>query len=456
MKVTQIGTIMNAVNPEIIGVNKDPDTGAITPIVATVAEDASNLLDAGKQVANWLTSENVNTYLKSIMDKVGETIFVSDEYDLGEEFDIRKTSLEAGSITEMIFFHDGEFADANTSWDEIIEGTETAAPTFNEMFGYHPVEATAVYFNRKVTIATEVYTDTHIQLKSAFRTLSGIITFFNGVEQRWKNKLLQIKRKLKKMQVAAWAADKVMANSGVFNLLGIYNARVDSQLRLSKQDALHNPDFLRWAKAYTEILRENLRERTALYNPDGYVGAVPRKRQKALLYAPFAEYLAVNLYSGTFHDDYVKLGGFDNVSYWQAEGGMDDDLKMQINLKTPNHKTAPVVVNGLLGVIFDDRAIFQVDEYARTVIQPNLMSEWNNVQHKLDVSLYYTTALNGVVLLLDDYDYAVAPSEASAAPDNWAALITAGIYTMGADGSYSKVASGTDWVEGTRYFTKNN
>ena len=135
---------------------------------------------------------------------------------------------------------------------------------------------------------------------------------------------------------------------------------------------------------------------------------------------------------------------------------MNDDIKMQINLKTPNHKTAPVIVNGLLGVIFDDRAIFQVDEYARTVIQPNLMSEWNNVQHKLDVSLYYTTALNGVVLLLDDYDYAAAPSEATSAPSNWASLIAAGIYTMGADGSYSKVESGTSWVQGTRYFTKNN
>lgn len=456
MIVAQIGAIMNAINPEIIGVNTDAQTGAITPIIATVAEDGSNLLDAGKQVANWLTSDNVNTYMKAIMDKVGETVFVSDEYDLGEEFDIKKTSLEAGSITEMIFFHDGEWADKNTSWDEIITGTETAAPTFDEMFGYHPITASAVYFNRKVTIASEVYTDTHLQLKSAFRTLSGIITFFNGVEQRWKNKLMQIKRKLKKMQVAAWAADKVMANSGVFNLLGIYNARVDAQLRLSKADALHNPDFLRWAKAYTEILRENLRERTALYNPDGYVGAVPRARQKALLYAPFAEYLAVNLYSGTFHDDYVKLGGFDNVSYWQAEGGMNDDIKMQINLKTPNHAQSAVVVNGLLGVIFDDRAIFQVDEYARTVVQPNLMSEWNNVQHKLDVSLYYTTALNGVVLLLDDYDYAPAPSEATTAPSNWTELITAGIYTMGTDGTYTKVASGTNWAAGTRYYTKNN
>ena len=450
MKVEQIATIMNTVNQELIGVDANGD-----PIAATVAEDGSGMLEAGKAVANWVTTDNVNTYLKKVFDKVGETIFISDEYDLGEEFDLRKTSLEAGSITEMILFKDGDWTN-NTSWDEIISGTETAAPTFNEMFGYHPQEAEALYFNKKVTLASEVYTDTHLQLKSAFNTRNGIISFYNGVEQRWLNKIMQLKKKLKKMQVCAWAADKVIANSGVFNLLGLYNAEQPALQKLDKTTALHNPDFLRWAKAYTEILRENLRERTALYNPDGYVGSVPRARQKALLYAPFAEYLAVNLYSGTFHDDYVKLGGFDNVSYWQAEGGMSDDLKMQINLKTPNNSAAAVVVNGLLGVIFDDRAIFQVDEYARTVVQPNQMSEWNNIQHKLDVSLYYTTALNGVVLLLDDYDYAPAPSEAASAPANWATLISSGIYTMGSDGSYTAVASGTAWVKGTRYYTKNN
>lgn len=450
MKIEQIATIMNTVNQELIGIDANGD-----PIAATVAEDGSGMLEAGKAVANWVTTDNVNTYLKKVFDKVGETIFISDEYDLGEEFDLRKTSLEAGSITEMILFKDGDWTN-NTSWDEIISGTETAAPTFNEMFGYHPQEAEALYFNKKVTIASEVYTDTHLQLKSAFNTRNGIISFYNGVEQRWLNRIMQLKKKLKKMQVCAWAADKVIANSGVFNLLGLYNAEQPALQKLDKTTALHNPDFLRWAKAYTEILRENLRERTALYNPDGYVGSVPRARQKALLYAPFAEYLAVNLYSGTFHDDYVKLGGFDNVSYWQAEGGMSDDIKMQINLKTPNNSAAAVVVNGLLGVIFDDRAIFQVDEYARTVVQPNQMSEWNNIQHKLDVSLYYTTALNGVVLLLDDYDYAPAPSEAASAPADWSTLITAGIYTIGSDGSYTQVASGADWVKGTRYFTKNN
>ena len=450
MTVSQIATIMNTVNAEIIGVDSNGD-----PIVATVAEDGSNITDAGVAVANWLTSSNVNTYAKAIMDKVGLQIFIEDEDDLGDEFDIRKTSLDAGSIVEMVLFKDGDWTD-NTSWDEIVSNSETAAPTFDEMFGYHPIDADSVYFNKKVTIASEVYTDTHLQLKSAMLTRTGIVTFYNAVEQRWRNKLIQLKKKLKKMQVCSLIADKFIANSGVFNLLGLYNAEQAAGSKIDKTTAMKDPDFLRWAKAYIEILRENLRERTALYNPDGYVGAVPRARQKALLYAPFAEYLAVNLYSGTFHDDYVKLGGFDNVGYWQAQGGMSDDVKMQINLKTPTNSAAAVVVNGVLGVIFDDRAIFQVDENPRTVVQPNNMSEWNNVQHKLDVSLYYTTALNSVVLLLDDYDYDAATSTAASEPADWDTSIAAGIYTMGSDGSYTAVAANADWVKGTRYYTKNN
>ena len=447
MKIAQIATIMNTVNQELIGIDSNGD-----PIVATVQEDGSGMLDAGKAVSSWVNTDNVNTYLRNVMDKVGQTIFISDEYDLGEEFNLSKTSLEAGSITEMILFKDGEWDD-NTSWDEIISGSETAAPTFNEMFGYHPVSAEALYFNKKATLASEVYTDTHLQLKSAFTTVSGIISFYNAIEQRWINKIMQLKRKLKKMQVGAWVVDKVLANSGVINLLKEYN---DTQTTpISKTDALHNPDFLRFAKAYIEILRTDLRERTAKYNPDGYIGSVPLSRQKALLYAPVAEFMRVNLYADTYHDDYVKLTGFENVGYWQTDAGMDNDIKMQINMKTPNNKLAYTVVNGVLGVIFDDRAIFQVDEYARTVVQPNNMSEWNNVQHKLDVSLYYTTALNGVVLLLDDYDYNAAASEASAEPSNWAALITAGIYTIGSGGSYTKVSAGATWSK-QRYFTKNN
>ena len=450
MQVTQIATIMNAVNQEIIGVDSNGD-----PIVATVAEDGSNITDCGVQVANWLSTDNVNTYCKAIMDKVGQQIFIADEDDLGEEFNLRKTSLDAGSIIEMILFADGDWTD-NTSWDEIISGTETAAPTFDEMFGYHPVNASSVYFNRKVTIASEVYTDTHLQLKSAMLTRSGIITFYNAIETRWRNKIMQLKKKLAKMQVCSLIADKVTAWNGCFNVLKEYNAAHVGH-EIAAADAFENPDFLRWAKAFIEILRENLRERNALYNPVGYVGAVPRTRQKALLYAPFAEYLAVNLYSGTFHDDYVKLGGFDNVAYWQAQGGMSDSVKMQINLKTPENSGSAVVVNGVLGVIFDDRAIFQCDEYPRTVIQPNNMSEWNNVQHKLDVSLYYTTALNSVVLLLDDYDLDTAASFGASAPANWATDVTAGkYYTMGSDGSYTVVASGTSWASGTRYYTKNN
>ena len=52
MKIEQIATIMNAVNAEIIGVDGNGD-----PIAATVAEDGSGMLEAGKAVASWVSAD---------------------------------------------------------------------------------------------------------------------------------------------------------------------------------------------------------------------------------------------------------------------------------------------------------------------------------------------------------------------------------------------------------------
>jgi hypothetical protein len=205
-------------------------------------------------------------------------------------------------------------------------------------------------------------------------------------------------------------------------------------------------------KAFIEISRESLRDRTCLYNTDGYVGSVPRSRQKMFLYAPFAEYMAVWLYADKYHDDYVKMGGYDTVSSWQTTGDATSDAeKMRVHVQIGETETT---IDGVVGIIFDERAIFVVDEYPRTVAQPNNFSEWTNYKHKLDVSLYSTTALNGMIFIISDYDFNSEIYGLASAPSNWSALITSGIYTKGADGTFTKVASGATYSNSTKYYTK--
>ena len=453
-KLVQIASTLNSVFPNVVGQTVTDADGNEQATNLLLAEDLSNIVEWGKAVdSTYQLGDNFNTYYKKIADKVGLQIFIVDEWDKEGEIDIRKTGLEAGSIVEMVFFDDGEFVD-NTSWDEIISGTETAPPTFDQMFGYHPVPAKAEYFNRKVTLASEVYTITYLQWQSACLSASAMQSFYASIVQRWENKMKQLRQKLAKMQIQAYIAAKCEHGyNGVFNVLAEYKKAYPSATTTAAT-ARTDKEFLRFAKAFIEIARESLRDRTKLYNPTGYIGAVPRKRQKAYLYAPYAEYMSTVLYADTYHDEFVRIGGFETVSYWQGEGdGLSDDTKMAIASKTTAGGST-VYVDGVLGVIFDDRAVFQVDENPRVVAQANGMSEWTNYQHKLDVSIYETLALNGAVFTISDYAYSREASDVSSAPSNWSTMITNGIYYKDATGAYTKVTSGATWDTTKQYFTK--
>lgn len=452
MKVEQIATIMNTVFPNVTAGTTTAEDGTIIPVVVTLKEDCSNIADFGEKIdSQFALGDNFNVYFKKFADCIGKTIIAADEYDKEDECNIRKTSTEYGSIIRMLLFKDGDFKD-NTSWNEIENSTQTAPPTFDEMFGLHQADADAIYWNRKLTLESEVYTVSYLQWKSATTSASQLVEFADMIAERWLNKMKQLKVKLRKMLVCSWIVKKYRAaGNGVFNVLAEYKKKFPSATTTAAT-APTDGDFLRYLKSFIEITREDMRERTCLFNTDGYVKPTPRSRQKCFIYSAFAEYISNYLYSGTFHDDYVKLGGYETISSWESNGtASDDETKMKVHLQIGEVETT---INGVVGTIFDDRAIFTVDEFPRTVAQDNNFAEWTNYKNKFDISLYCTTALNGAIFIISDYDFAADLYGLSSAPANWAAIITAGIYTQGADGTFTAVTSGTAYDDETMYFKK--
>lgn len=450
MTPAQIASTINAAFPNVVGA-KDAD-GNNTNVV--LAENLSNVVDFMKAVdSTYQLGRNFNTYFPNWVDKVGYTIYIEDNEDDEDEFELMRIGFDAGSIVEMIMFKDGEFTD-NTAWDTIISGTETAPPTFDEMFGLHRAEIHATYSNHAVTLATEPYSVTYQQWKSGTRSPADLVRFANGIAARWKAKIKQMRMKLKRMQVQAWALEKKLAKSGIINLLAEYKKKFPSATTTAATAAT-DKDFLRYAHTLIEVIVRDLRQRTGLFNPAGYINPVPKSREKFLLYSPFAKYMESYLYADTFHDSYVKLDGYSEVSYWQGIGdGLDDATKMRMASVTENSGGATVYLDGVVGVIFDERAIYQTNDEPRTAAQPNDFGNWTNYQNQLTVGLHGTLDLNGVVMVLSDYDLNVAASSGTQAPSNWTALITAGIYTEDGSGGYTKVTSGTAWAANTRYYNK--
>lgn len=449
MDVVQISAVANSAWTNVIG-SYDADG---KPENIVIAEDLSNIVDFGKALTS--TNYSTNHYYKQIVDKIGLSILYNDEFDKGDELELTKTSTEAGSIVEMLYFTDGEFQD-NESWDDIVGGVETAAPDFDDMFGYHPVPVTAEYFNRKLTLESEPYTVTELQWKSAFNSPADFVKFVNGIEQRWKNKFSVLNAKLKKMLLASWMAEKFLHNyNGCINLLAEYKERFSSASETAA-DCLYSPDFLRFAYARMNIYCEALRDRGSFFNTEKFVTSTPLNRQKRYVFAPFIQYANTYLFANTYNkDDSALKYNFNQVNSWQSNGDhSDESVKMEINLKSPSSPLTANKFGGILGCIFDERALFIVDEFPRIVAQNNNFAEWTNYKHKLDISLYSTTRLPGLVFYVDDYAYSAYATGGTSAPSDWAALITAGIYTRSNDGTYTAVAEDAAWSSTTVYYTK--
>lgn len=450
MTPAQIATATNLAFPNVVG-GRDSDGN---PTNVVLAEDLSNIVSFMEAAdSTYGLGAQFNTYFPKIVDKIGYTIYIEDNEVDDDEFELLRIGFDSGSIVEMLMFTDGEFQD-NTAWDTIISGTETAPPTFDEMFGYHPADVNATYTNHAVTLASEVYTVTYQQWKSAVRSPAEYERLANAIAGRWTAKIKQLRMLLKRLQVQAWALEKKIAKSGIINLLALYKKAFPSATTTAAS-AKYDSGFLKYAHTQLEVIAKNLRSRTGLYNPNGYVNPVPASRLRFLLYAPYAKYMESYLYADTYHDSYVKLDGYSEVTYWQSIGnGLDDDIKMSMASITQNSGGNTIYQDGVVGVMFDERAIYQTNEEPRTAAQRNDFGNWTNYQNQLTVGLHDTLDLNGVVLIISDYALNVATSSGSTAPSDWATQITNGIYVEDGSGGYTAVTSGTAWAAGTRYYNK--
>ena len=99
MKVTQLKDIVNSATSEVLGKTD------------VVNDDLSNLVDVGNEIFN---SDNVDNYVKKLIDRIGQVIFVNRLYAGGVP-SVLMDSWEYGSVVEKISADMPE-ADENDSW----------------------------------------------------------------------------------------------------------------------------------------------------------------------------------------------------------------------------------------------------------------------------------------------------------------------------------------------------
>lgn len=387
MKVTQLHTLINAVTKEVLG-----DT-------AIVQEDLSNVVDIGKQI---IDSDNVDNYVKKLVNHIGKVVFVNRLYSGGVP-SVLMDAWEYGSILEKI---SAELPDAveNESW-KLTDGQAYSPDVF-----YQP-KVSAKFFNSKVTFEINM-SFTEKQVKESFSNaeqLNGFISMLTtSIENSMTIKLdALIMRTINNMVGETIVNELASGNPATIdltktsvkavNLLKLFNDTQDTPITIS--DAITNTAFIRFATYTIGMYSDRMSKVSTLFNVEGKTRFTPKDLQHTVLLSDFANASNVFLKSDTYNRDEIELPKHETVPYWQGSGEQYnfDDVS-SINIKTSTGAT--VEAKGILGVIFDRDALGVSNLDRRVTTNYNPKAEFYTNFYKFDAGYYNDLGENFVVFFI--------------------------------------------------------
>ena len=376
MKVTQIAQILNeTINMEQIGES------------AVVNEDLSNIVDVGTAVLDYTTNTaNFDSFIGQMIDRIGKVMFVDRPY-VSNAPNIVKDKWEYGSVMQKVRCELPEARD-NATWD-LASYPIPSGDDYPDPFELTKPDVKAKFYNGKTTYEVPI-TLTQEQLKSAFTSAAEMSSFVAMIENRIRLKQTLSTEALVMRTIVTLMAQKIGTGNNVVNLLSLYNTATGSSI--TAKAAYTDPDFLRFAAKTIMLYRTYVQTPSMLYNNGGYVTFTPADRLKMVLLADLSKSMETMLYSNTYHEEFVKVEGYEEVGYWQGTGTANGD-RDKINVKVMiNGVLTPVEQAGIVGVIFDEWGAMVCNENYRVTSIYNPRGEYTNYFYKYDA--HYMTDVN--------------------------------------------------------------
>lgn len=386
MEVKQIFGLLNEAKGETLGET------------IVLNEDLSNLVDVGDAVFN---SNSFDNFTHSLVDKVGRMVFVNRPYR-GAAPSVLMDSVTWGSVVQKV---SSEMPDSteNESYS-LVNGASYDPHVFNQP------EVTQKFYAKYVTFEVD-RSITERQLRSAFSSVGEMDAFlsmlFNEIEKRFSVDLDNLIFRT----INSFVGDTLYTeyNSGstftgashtkAVNLLYLYNTDVNTGTDITAAEAMHTPEFLRYAAYIMGLYSDRLTRMSTLFNIGGKERFTPKDLQHFILLADFAKGADVYLQSDVWHNEFTALASHDTVPFWQGSGtGFAFDDVSAINIKTGNGNT--VTADGIIGVLFDRDALGVHGVERWTTSQYNAKADFVNYFAKYKAGYFNDTNENFVVFFV--------------------------------------------------------
>ena len=395
MDVTQISTLVNSVNSEIIGES------------ALLEENLSNVVDVGKAV---FSATSYDKYVSALVDHIGKVIFVDRKYT-GELASLYRDNWEYGAVMEKVYVTEMPVAVENESW-KLEDGASYDPNVFTQP------KVAAKFYNKKTTFEVDL-SIADIQVRSAFDSATQLNAFIsmlmNSVDTAINIRLEGLSERVINTLIANTVyndiPDLAPQKGGIkaVNLLKEYNTAMGltGDSALSVDDALFTPDFIKFASYTISRYVKRIEKPSKLFNCGGLLRHTPANMQHLILLSDFKSAADVYLQSGVFNDQFTALPMSESIAYWQGTGtdySFSSISKIDVDIVDPANEaqTVRVAWGGVLGVLFDHWAGGITNDKRRVTSNYNAKAEFTNMFYKQDANYFVDLNENCVVFFIGE------------------------------------------------------
>lgn len=250
------------------------------------------------------------------------------------------------------------------------------------------------------------------QLSLAFHSEYEFIRFIDSVMIEFSNEIELLNEAESRTTLLNFMAGISSMGLTKVDLVAEYNNEYGTQYTRAQLLSTYIDSFMKFVAAEIKIYSSRLTDMSTLYhaNLTGYnkiMRHTPKERQKMVMYEPLFIKTQAEVYSGLFNPEYLDIGSFEGVNYWQSQS-----TPTAINVKpiildvaTGASKDAGTAVNldYVLGILFDEEACGVMPQFDYSSTTPfNSAGEYYNMYMHWRFNSYCDYTENAVLFVMGE------------------------------------------------------
>lgn len=351
------------------------------------ATDTTSFVTVGETLLRTSAENTIN----AISTVLADTIFSVRPYT-GKLESLRVSQRRWGAqVRKIVNLYDE--AEASQDWNTDLDGGSPKLADGNSIDMYKIKAPKAMQLNFYGTAVLQKHiTIFRDQLALAFSSEAEFIRFIDAVMTEFNNEVELLNENKARLTLINFMAGIHDMSLTEIDLVDEYNTDHNTAYTRAQLLTTYIEDFMKYVAAKIKVYSELLTDMRSDFHANitgmsKILRHTPKERQKMIMYNPIFIEAESEVYSGLFNPQYLDIGTFEGVNFWQ-----DPLSPTSINCK-PNilnvangqsaSAAAAVSIDYVLGLLFDEEAlgIMPQFDYASTSPFNSAGGYYNNFLH---------------------------------------------------------------------------